>query len=43
MLVKRNELSHTYNDAQAEAALKLIRETFFPAVEQVYVTLSSLD
>lgn len=43
MLEKRNELSHTYNEEQALEAVKLVKETYFPAIEQVYQTLKSLD
>ena len=41
MLDKRNELAHTYNDEQATAAVKLIRETYFPCIQQVYSTLKN--
>ncbi|MCB1114168.1 MAG: nucleotidyltransferase substrate binding protein [Chlamydiia bacterium] len=42
MLDKRNQLSHTYNDAQATKAVDLIRKTYFPEIEQVYETLKDL-
>ena len=38
MLEKRNVLSHTYNRAQA-AAVRLIKERYFPGLEQVYMEL----
>lgn len=44
MLVKRNELTHTYNQEQSEAALTLIREKFFPAIVQVHsAIMNNLD
>jgi len=36
MLESRNLLSHTYNEEQAEAATKLICETYFPPIRQAY-------
>ncbi len=42
MLEKRNELTHTYNEEQAITAVKLIKETYFPAIDQVYQTMKSL-
>lgn len=42
MLEKRNILTHTYNDAQAAEAIRLIKELFFPALQQVYQTMSQL-
>ena len=41
MLEKRNELTHTYNEEQAAAAVKLIKESFLAAVDQVYHTLKA--
>lgn len=35
MLEKRNELTHTYNEATAEKALQLIRNKYFTALKQV--------
>jgi nucleotidyltransferase substrate binding protein (TIGR01987 family) len=37
MLEKRNELSHTYNQAVAEQAVETIKHQYYPAVEQVYL------
>lgn len=42
MLDKRNELTHTYDDVQAQLAVKIIKEHFFPLLEQVYNTLKTL-
>lgn len=42
MLEQRNELTHRYNEAQAQRAIKLIREEYFPGIEQVYEKLASL-
>ncbi|MGA8164407.1 MAG: nucleotidyltransferase substrate binding protein [Waddliaceae bacterium] len=42
MLDKRNELTHTYNEEQSKRAVKLIREDYFPALEQVYTKLKEL-
>lgn len=39
MLEKRNVLSHTYNRQQASAAVALIRDHYFPNLEQVYLKL----
>jgi len=36
MLEKRNELSHTYNETVAKKAVKIIKEDYFPAIEQVH-------
>ena len=41
MLEKRNILSHTYDEAAAQEALRMIREDFFPAIKQVYEALKS--
>ena len=43
MLDHRNELTHRYNEEQAKRAIKLIREDYFPAIEQVYQKLKSLE
>ena len=34
MLEKRNQMAHTYDEAAAELALKLIRESYAPALRQ---------
>ena len=39
MLDKRNELAHTYNDEQAAAAVKLIKDVYYPAISQVHKVL----
>lgn len=39
MLEKRNLLSHTYNREQASHAVDLIRNHYFPALEQLYLEL----
>lgn len=39
MLEKRNILSHTYNRGQATDAVRLIKERYFPGLEQVYLEL----
>jgi nucleotidyltransferase substrate binding protein (TIGR01987 family) len=36
MLEKRNELSHTYNEAVAEQAIEIIKYSYYPAIGQVY-------
>lgn len=36
MLDKRNELTHTYNQEQAQKAVQTIRNNYFPPIEQVY-------
>lgn len=36
MLDKRNQLTHTYNQEQAEKAVHTIRTRYFPLIEQVY-------
>ncbi|MCC6127712.1 MAG: nucleotidyltransferase substrate binding protein [Chlamydiae bacterium] len=41
MLEKRNILSHTYNREQATHAVSLIKERYFPGLEQVYLELKS--
>ena len=42
MLEKRNELTHTYNEAQTKKAVAKIRERYFPALHQVYETLKNV-
>ena len=42
MLDKRNELTHTYNEEQAQKAVRTIRETYLPVITQVYTTLKVL-
>lgn len=42
MLDKRNELTHTYNQEQATRAIQIIRNTYFPQVEQVYQMMKKL-
>lgn len=42
MLDDRNELTHCYSDEQSKKAIHLIREKYFPAIEQVYQKLKSL-
>lgn len=39
MLEQRNLLTHTYNEKQAQAATKLICETYYPALQQAYLFL----
>lgn len=41
MLDKRNELTHTYNDAQAKRAVDLIRNRYFVGLKQVYQILEA--
>ena len=41
MLEKRNILSHTYNRSQATEAVRLIKEQYFPCLEQLYLELKS--
>src|ERR1700748_2044271 len=36
MLEKHNELSHTYNDTVAEQAIDLIKNHYYPAINQFY-------
>jgi nucleotidyltransferase substrate binding protein (TIGR01987 family) len=36
MLEKRNELSHTYNEAVAELAVETIKNKYYQAIDQVY-------
>lgn len=38
-LQKRNLLSHVYEEEIAEAALNLIKQTYFPVLKRVYNTL----
>lgn len=42
MLDKRNELTHTYNQEQAERAIQTIRNNYYPLLEQVYNTFKKL-
>ncbi|MFI5140277.1 MAG: HI0074 family nucleotidyltransferase substrate-binding subunit [Sphingobacteriales bacterium] len=37
MLEKRNELSHTYNEAVAGQATEIIKHRYYQAIEQVYL------
>lgn len=39
MLDKRNELSHTYNKEQAEKALHIIKDLYYPCINQLYLFL----
>jgi len=39
MLEKRNYLAHSYDEVQAEEAVHLIREKYYPAVLQLYNNL----
>ena len=41
MLEKRNLMSHTYDETTAELACKLITQTYFKAIEQVYNKLKA--
>jgi nucleotidyltransferase substrate binding protein (TIGR01987 family) len=43
MLEKRNELTHTYNEAQTKKAVAKIRKQYFPALHQVYETLKNVS
>ena len=36
MLEKRNELSHTYNEEVAHSAVEVIKNSYYPAIQQVY-------
>ena len=36
MLEKRNELSHTYNESVAAQSVKIIKNSYYPALTQVY-------
>jgi nucleotidyltransferase substrate binding protein (TIGR01987 family) len=36
MLEKRNELSHTYNEEVAHNAVEVIKNSYYPAIQQVY-------
>ncbi len=42
MLDKRNQLAHTYNEEQAKIAVHIIKEKYYPLLEQVYNTLKKL-
>ncbi len=37
MLQKRNLMAHTYQETHAEVAIQLIKESYFAAIEQLYV------
>lgn len=39
MLEKRNELSHTYDEIEAEKAVKIIKENYFNHIEKIYTSL----
>lgn len=39
MLDKRNQLTHTYNDAQAQKAIHIICQQYFPAIHKLYKKL----
>lgn len=39
MLEKRNELSHTYNEEVARHAVEIIKNSYYQAIEQVYLYL----
>jgi nucleotidyltransferase substrate binding protein (TIGR01987 family) len=41
MLEKRNELTHTYDEAQTKKSVTLIQTHYFPAIQQVYETLKN--
>ena len=41
MLEKRNELSHTYDQAVAKQAIHIIQGSYYPAIRQVYLYLKS--
>lgn len=43
MLDKRNELSHTYNDTQANNAVEIVRKEYFPPIQQLYQTLKKIN
>jgi hypothetical protein len=36
MLEKRNEFSHTYNEVVAKHAIEVIKNQYYPAIDQVY-------
>ena len=42
MLDKRNELTHTYNQEQAQIAIQTIRNKYFLPIEQVYKKMQKL-
>lgn len=42
MLEQRNILTHTYNEEQAQKAVKIICEEYFPAINQVYQKLKGI-
>ena len=37
MLEKRNELTHTYNEDVARKAIEVIKNNYYPAINQVYL------
>ena len=41
MLEKRNELTHTYNEAQSQKAVITICDKYFSGIQQVYLTLKA--
>ena len=43
ILDQRNELTHRYSEEQSKKATHLIREVYFPAIEQVYQKLKTLS
>ena len=42
MLDKRDELTHTYNQEQAQRAVQIIRNKYFPPIEQAYQMMKKL-
>ena len=42
MLDKRNELSHTYDEATSIKAVELITKNYYPEIKQVYIFLHLL-
>lgn len=42
MLDKRNQLTHTYNQEQANKAVQIIRNKYFLPIEQVYHVMKKL-
>ena len=42
MLEKRKELSHTYNEEVAHHAVEIIKHSYFPAIQQVYIYFSKI-
>ncbi len=43
MLEKRNELTHTYDQAHTDKAVNIIRDSYFPAIKQVYDVIAKLS